>query len=260
MGELKFSWIGFGLIQCASMASGIRWSLTQVMMQGNKASSKGGDEVTNAEKIPKALNSDNAKEQEGLKTRPLSSKLPKDYGKTESYPAASSSKHPLEMIRNLSPAVAVCLGVGCAMTEMRGPDSLWSSTFFTDRKKAWELSHIIIMSGLLALLMTLAQYYLINNTGVVTFSVSVRILFAPYLLKIISPWLLLTTTTRVLTVYMQGIFKVVFMLALSAIFFGDQLTTMGVAGMALSITGIGIYTYMKFSSHKQPEGKKEKVN
>ncbi|KAJ1562041.1 hypothetical protein HK405_000459, partial [Cladochytrium tenue] len=42
-----------------------------------------------------------------------------------------------------------------------------------------------------------------------------------------------------------GIFKVIFIIAVSTVFAGDALTPTGLAGLALSMAGISLYTFSK---------------
>ncbi|KAJ3193627.1 Triose-phosphate Transporter [Irineochytrium annulatum] len=172
MGEIKFSWLGFALVQGASMSAGMRWCLTQVMM------SKGRGEIV--------------------------------------------GKDPVETMWRLSPVMAVLLAGGSVVFEWEGVAEAMVEGGV--ERAAWTVG-VIALGGALALLMTLAQFYLVAKTGVLAMSVA-------------------------------GIFKGIFQIIVSTIFFGDTLSPLGIVGVLVSTGGLGMYTWIK-SRPFVPKKKKE---
>ncbi|KAI9364517.1 triose-phosphate transporter family-domain-containing protein [Zopfochytrium polystomum] len=118
-GEVHFSWYGFILIQLASMSSGLRWSLTQMLL-----------------------------------------------------PRAAGTSHPVATLYRLSPFTFAFFLVGSLLTET-GDDGFQHSPFFADLESAVQAVSFITIGGLIALMMTLSQFYFVQRTSVLTFSVAV---------------------------------------------------------------------------------------
>lgn len=163
-GEVQFSWFGFLLIQLASMASGLRWSLTQMLL-----------------------------------------------------PRSSTASHPVATLYQLSPYTFVFFGMGTLAFET-GEHNFMNSKFFQDFETALETVSLLVGGGVIALLMTLSQFYFVQKTSVLTFSVA-------------------------------GIFKVVFMIIVSIGIMGDTMTPAGFMGMCVSMAGISLYSAKKLSNN-----------
>ncbi|KAI9361694.1 triose-phosphate transporter family-domain-containing protein [Zopfochytrium polystomum] len=180
VGELRFSWIGFNMVLIASMCSGLRWSLTQILLSHPSSDTSGASEPMH----------------------PIASGRP-------------SPSSPLSTLYRLSPIMAALLGLGSALTERAaaapGDDH---GGFWDSPQAAGRTVGVLVAGGVLALCMTLAEFHLIANTNVVTLSVA-------------------------------GIFKEVFMIAVSMVVFGDRLTGATVVGVVISIAGIVAYTFYK---------------
>ncbi|KAJ3211834.1 Triose-phosphate Transporter [Dinochytrium kinnereticum] len=132
--------------------------------------------------------------------------------------ASKSQLHfgPVTTLNNLSPMMMIFLGLGSLIMESH---LLKNSPFFASFYVSIRTIGLLSIGGLLALFMTLSEFYLISKTN--------------------------------------GIFKEVFMISLSIVIFGDRLTPIAILGVAISIAGIAAYTMYKF--HKRTHGEKEKV-
>ncbi|KAJ3105987.1 Triose-phosphate Transporter [Phlyctochytrium planicorne] len=175
-GEVHFSMIGFILIQSSAISSGLRWCLTQLMLQRGQGSL--GD--------------------------------------------------PIATIYRLSPAQFVALCIASYFSET-GKDGFMSSPYFATWSSTLSTLALISAGGLVALLMTLSQFALVNATGVVTLSVT-------------------------------GIFKVIFMIIVSTIFFGDTVSYLGMCGVVMSTLGVAAYTGLKMMNHKRKENSYNKLS
>ncbi|KAJ3107611.1 Triose-phosphate Transporter [Phlyctochytrium planicorne] len=87
---------------------------------------------------------------------------------------AKSEAHfgPVTTLNNLSPMMSVLLGFGALLLESQ---IIFNSPFFSDFKSTAKTIGLLSIGGLLALCMTLAEFYLISKTNVVTLSVAVFI-------------------------------------------------------------------------------------
>ncbi|KAI8615051.1 triose-phosphate transporter family-domain-containing protein [Chytriomyces sp. MP71] len=189
MGEIKFSWFGFTLIQTASMVSGLRWGLTQLLLQMDARKSK---TVT----LHKPFSGG---EKEKLLDEDFKSK---------------KQDNPIKTLYRLSPVMAVMFTVGTLLLEAGGEHGWRKSSFFADFASTMRTISLLNFGTLLALIMTLSQFYVVSSTGVLTLSVA-------------------------------GTFKVIFTVAASIFWFGDTVTLLGLVGLFLSSSGIGLYSWIK---------------
>ncbi|KAJ1328469.1 hypothetical protein BSLG_010201 [Batrachochytrium salamandrivorans] len=165
-GEIRFSLIGFLLILSASVMSGLRWSLTQILLQN----------------------------------------------------ANMGMDNPVATLRYLSPVGAVLIGLMSCFSEFTGPQGLLQSNFFSTVGSSLQTLAILMAGALLAFCMTLAEYYLIRNTSVVTLSVI-------------------------------GISKEICIISLSVLIFGDLITPIAFLGIVITIGGIAAYHRLKTHDH-----------
>ncbi|KAJ1540278.1 Triose-phosphate Transporter [Cladochytrium tenue] len=226
VGEPKFHLYGFALVLVASMCSGLRWSLTQILLAPPSASHASYDPVESslplkptptssplAHKSPTFVSLSappDSRPSSPAPSPPSPSLRPSTTSSSPSPSPPSATAGPLATLHRLSPLMAALLALGSAITE-RGafadaPPGFWDSPPAAARTLA-----TIAAGGFLALVMTLAEFHLIAVTSVVTLSV-------------------------------VGIFKEVFMIAVSMAVFGDTLTPTAATGVAISIAGIAAYT------------------
>lgn len=107
-------------------------------------------------------------------------------------------------------AASLCV----ASLSLEGLENIFRSDFFRTFGSSIEISLIILFGGCLAFLMLIAEFLLISETSVVTFSVA-------------------------------GIFKEIMTILLSAVIFGDNFTPLNILGLVISITGVGLYNYIR---------------
>ncbi|KAJ1648810.1 hypothetical protein IWQ61_009902, partial [Dispira simplex] len=166
MSEVEFVLVGFVEVMMAAAMSGLRWSLTQILLQ---------DETI------------------GISS-------------------------PLASMFFLSPLMALCLLVASACVEPLG--SVLDKVLATSGLLASEFTIIIILGGVLATLMVLAEFQLISRTSVVTLSVA-------------------------------GIFKEVVTIIFATLTFKDKLTTINLLGLSVTLFGIGLYKWIKIRQMRQ---------
>ncbi|KAI8851265.1 triose-phosphate transporter family-domain-containing protein, partial [Chytridium lagenaria] len=120
--------------------------------------------------------------------------------------------NPIMTIYRLSPAT--CLVLCVASWD-------WNQTVY--------MLGFIFAGGVVALLMTLSQFALVNATGVLTLSVT-------------------------------GIFKVIFMIIVSTTFFGDTITPLGITGVVISTLGVAAYTALKLMKQGRKQASYNKLS
>ncbi|KAF9904441.1 Triose-phosphate Transporter [Lobosporangium transversale] len=168
MSEVDFVLIGFIQVMLASVLGGLRWSLTQMLLE--RSDTKSG-----------------------------------------------SLANPISTIFFLSPIMGVCLFIVAGIFE--GYGVIFGSVFFSAPLIALETMGLLLLGGLFAFMMVLAEFNLIARTSVVTLSV-------------------------------LGIVKEVMTILISALVFRDQLTLVNILGLFITLTGIGFYHFMKMREMK----------
>ncbi|KAI9668418.1 MAG: Triose-phosphate Transporter [Alyxoria varia] len=165
-GETAFSAVGFILLMMASFFSGLRWSLTQMLLRRNPATS-----------------------------------------------------NPFASLFFLTPVMFLTLFVLAIPVEGFGPLKVGFEELI--QKKGPLLSSLILMfPGILAFLMTSAEFALLKRTSVVTLSVC-------------------------------GIFKEVITIGAGGIIFDETLTPINVSGVLVTILAIAAYNYIRMRRMKR---------
>ena len=165
-GESSFSALGFILIMSSAFFSGFRWSLTQILLLRNPATS-----------------------------------------------------NPFSTLFFLTPVMFFALLV-IALPVEGIPDLIEGIHALTEAKGVAGGVGIILFPGLLAFLMTASEFALLKRTSVVTLSVC-------------------------------GIFKEVLTISAAGLIFGDRLTPVNISGLAVTISSIAGYNYMKISRMRE---------
>ncbi|KAJ3229078.1 Triose-phosphate Transporter [Chytriomyces hyalinus] len=225
MGEIHFSWFGFTLIQMASLTSGLRWSLTQLMLQHKTQKSKTvtlHKPFSGSERDPL---SGTSVERDGVEKQP---------------------DNPIRTLNRLSPIMAGLFTVATLLWESGGEEGWRRSPFFADFSSTVRTLSLLNVGSLMALIMTLSQFYVVSTTGVLTLSVAVSSLThtRPNFISHKFQALNLSHT------FLQGVVKVLFTVAFSMFWFGDTMTLMGLFGLTMSSAGIALYSYLKIQSSK----------
>ncbi|KAF9978844.1 Triose-phosphate Transporter [Actinomortierella ambigua] len=169
MSEVDFVLIGFIQVMLAAFFGGLRWALTQLLLEKSEANKQG------------------------------------------------SLANPISTIFFLSPIMGVCLVILSAIVE--GFGTIFSSEFFNTFWRGLGTLGMLLMGGVIAFLMVLAEFNLIARTSVVSLSV-------------------------------LGIVKEVVTIVISAIVFHDHLTLVNILGLFVTLGGIGFYHYMKLREMK----------
>lgn len=166
-GEAEFSLIGFFFVLGAALFSGLRWSLTQLLLRGDQHLKR-----------------------------------------------ISTHNDPVKTIMYIAPPMAVFLFLWGAISEgivsfVKAP--LWKEKGF--------FGGVVIMMfpGLIAFLMTMSEFFLLNRTSVLTLSIA-------------------------------GIFKELLTLVAAALYFGDKLSTVNVIGLVTTFCAIVWYNIYRFRS------------
>ncbi|KIK68930.1 hypothetical protein GYMLUDRAFT_34939 [Collybiopsis luxurians FD-317 M1] len=121
--------------------------------------------------------------------------------------------NPASTIFLLSPIMAVTL---CALSFLiESWSSLFGSEFFSSLTRSLQTILFLLAPGVLAFCMVLSEFYIIQRAGMVPMSIA-------------------------------GIAKEVATISVSAWFFGDELTPLNITGVAITICGIGLFTYHKY--------------
>ncbi|KAK9767348.1 hypothetical protein K7432_002926 [Basidiobolus ranarum] len=107
----------------------------------------------------------------------------------------------------------------CAIV-IEGLGDMFSSSFFADFSTSCYTMLAILFGGLMAFLMVSAEFMLISRTSVVTLSVA-------------------------------GIFKEVVTIFVSIVTFGDTVTGINIAGLCVTLFGIGLYNWLKIHQMKR---------
>ncbi|GAB7344484.1 hypothetical protein MBLNU457_2321t1 [Dothideomycetes sp. NU457] len=165
-GETAFNVLGFVLIMAASFFSGFRWSLTQILLLRNPATS-----------------------------------------------------NPFSSIFFIAPVMFFTLLIIAFPVEGAGNFVAGVHRLVEARGHALAVA-ILMFPGLLAFLMTAAEFALLKRTSVVTLSVC-------------------------------GIFKEVLTISTGALVFGDKLTPVNLSGLLVTISSIAAYNYMKINQMRQ---------
>ncbi|KAF9437884.1 Triose-phosphate Transporter [Entomortierella beljakovae] len=168
MSEVDFVLIGFIQVMLASVLGGLRWALTQLLLE--KSDAKAGSLV-----------------------------------------------NPISTIFFLSPIMGICLGIVSGIFE--GFGTIFNSPFFETTRDGFVTMGLVLLGGLIAFLMLLAEFNLIIRTSVVSLSV-------------------------------MGIVKEVVTIVISSIVFHDHLTLVNILGLFITLTGIGFYHFMKYRELK----------
>ncbi|KAH8119038.1 TPT-domain-containing protein [Phellopilus nigrolimitatus] len=113
--------------------------------------------------------------------------------------------------------LAPVMGVSLAFVSLLLEDwaSIFGSKFFDSMQHALSSVLFLAIPGTMAFFMVLTEYYIIQRAGVVPMSIA-------------------------------GIAKEVTQISVSAWLFGDELTPLNVAGVAVTVCGIALYTYHKY--------------
>ncbi|KAG8822848.1 Triose-phosphate Transporter [Serendipita sp. 400] len=114
----------------------------------------------------------------------------------------------------LAPSMAVTLSITSMAVE--GWIRVWNDPFW-ERVGIFKSLFYLISPGFIAFAMVMSEYYIISRAGVVPMSIA-------------------------------GIFKEVSTIVISAWVFGDHLTELNIIGVAITITGIAVYTYHKYTA------------
>ena len=165
-GETAFSALGFILIMAASFFSGFRWSLTQILLLRNPATS-----------------------------------------------------NPISSIFFIAPVMFFTLLIIAFPVEGGGNFVAGVGRLIEVRGHFLAVA-ILMFPGLLAFLMTAAEFALLKRTSVVTLSVC-------------------------------GIFKEVLTISTGALVFGDKLTPVNLSGLLVTLASIAAYNYMKINQMRQ---------
>ncbi|KAF5351906.1 hypothetical protein D9756_007471 [Leucocoprinus leucothites] len=126
--------------------------------------------------------------------------------------------NPAATIYWLSPAMGGCLGI--VSVSIENWPSLFRSQFFSGFSKILETLVFLSAPGVVAFCMVLSEFYIIQRVGVVPMSIA-------------------------------GIAKEVTTISISSWFFGDRLTPLNIVGVAITVCGIGLFTFHKY--HKSLE-------
>ncbi|CAJ0645408.1 6452_t:CDS:2 [Entrophospora sp. SA101] len=165
-GETKFDLIGFLLVLSAAIISGLRWTLTQILLQ----------------------------KEEGI-------------------------DDPISTLYYISPVMFALMLILSLIFE--NPLFVFSTSMhFQDFTTSLQTFGLVLIGGLLAFCMTVAEFALIKNTSTVTLSVA-------------------------------GISKEVLIITLSVIIYHDVMTSINLLGLVISIFGIAAYNYYKL--HKSTD-------
>ncbi|KAG0260813.1 Triose-phosphate Transporter [Actinomortierella ambigua] len=128
-----------------------------------------------------------------------------------------SLANPISTIFFLSPIMGVCLLILSAIIE--GFGTIFSSQFFSSFWRGVGILGMLLLGGVIAFLMVLAEFNLIARTSVVSLSV-------------------------------LGIIKEVVTIVISSMVFHDHLTLVNILGLFVTLAGIGFYHYMKLREMK----------
>ncbi|OAV91830.1 hypothetical protein PTTG_27863 [Puccinia triticina 1-1 BBBD Race 1] len=160
--ETQFDFWGMVEVLSASCLGGLRWSLTQILLD---------------------------KQSMGMNT-------------------------PIATIFWLAPTMGLSLSF-CSLIFEGWNNLLSEQAFFGDLAKSFMTMTYIATAGVLAYLMTVSEYFLIQRTSVVTLSIA-------------------------------GVFKEVGTIFLSTIIFHDVMTPLNISGLGITLFGIALYNVLKY--------------
>ncbi|KAA1072441.1 Triose-phosphate Transporter [Puccinia graminis f. sp. tritici] len=160
--ETQFDFWGMVEVLSASCLGGLRWSLTQILLD---------------------------KQSMGMNT-------------------------PIATIFWLAPTMGLSLSF-CSLIFEGWSNLLSEQAFFGDLGKSFMTMTYIATAGVLAYLMTVSEYFLIQRTSVVTLSIA-------------------------------GVFKEVGTIFLSTVIFHDIMTPLNISGLGITLFGIGLYNVLKY--------------
>ncbi|KAG9316194.1 triose-phosphate transporter family-domain-containing protein [Chiua virens] len=122
--------------------------------------------------------------------------------------------NPPNTIYWLSPTTALSLVVISIVWE--GWNNVFSTPFFATVGSTMKTLVMLVMPGMAAFCMIMSEYYIIQRAGVLPMSIA-------------------------------GIAKEVSTITISAWFFGDELTPVNITGVVITVCGIALFTYDKYS-------------
>lgn len=169
-GAFNFNMFGFALVFGATIVSGLRWTLTQFIIES------------------KAQPEDLEEEEE------------------------MNSSGPLKTLLFLAPVIAASLLILSFVFE--GPAVIWSSAFFSSFSSSATSFGVCLFGGLQTFTLMLLEYKVVQETSVLTFSVS-------------------------------GIIKELVIIGLSTLIFGDRIHLINMVGVAITIVGLCFYNLYK---------------
>lgn len=164
-GEAEFSIVGFVFVLGAAMFSGLRWSLTQLLLRGDQHLKK--------------INTHN---------------------------------DPIKTIMYIAPPMGIFLFIWGCISE--GFGSFLAAPLWQEKGIVGGLL-VVLIPGLVAFLMTISEFFLLNRTSVLTLSIA-------------------------------GIFKEFLTLIAAAFYFGDILSTINIIGLVVTAWAIVWYNVYRF--------------
>jgi len=120
---------------------------------------------------------------------------------------------PAAVIFWMAPPMALSLGILSMVVE--GWWTILSSHFFITVGDIFKMSFLLFLPGMIAFCMVMAEYYIVQRAGVVPMSIA-------------------------------GMAKEVATISVAAWLFGDELTPLNFVGLAITVGGIGLFTYHKY--------------
>lgn len=173
-GETEFSLLGFFLVLGAALFSGLRWSLTQLLLRSDAHLSK-----------------------------------------------VSTHNDPVRTIMYISPPMGIFLFLwGCLF---EGLPSFIAAPLWKE-KGAFAGVIIMMIPGVIAFLMTLSEFFLLNGTSVLTLSIA-------------------------------GIFKELLTLLVAALYFGDEMSIVNGIGLIITLCAIISYNVYRFKRFQSGPGR-----
>ncbi len=167
-----FNLFGFTLVFSAAVMSGVRWALTQLIIESQ---SEGGQ-------------------------------------------TSKTADGPLAAILFLTPPIGLTLALLCQIFE--GFPTVLTSDLFTSMDSLLKTAAICLTGGILTFSLILTEYKVVERSSVITLSIS-------------------------------GIVKEILMIAVSVLYFKDQLSLINYVGLFTSISGIIFYNWYKISRSKK---------
>ncbi|CAE6441320.1 unnamed protein product [Rhizoctonia solani] len=135
--------------------------------------------------------------------------------------------NPCATIFWLAPTMFISLLLLTAIVDNLG--DIFGSKFFSSPTETFKTALYIMAPGVVAFCMTLAEFYIIQRTGMVPMSVA-------------------------------GIFKEVTTISLSAVVFGDRLNELNIIGVAITILGIALFTFHKYKKSVDKNGPTKSIH